>query len=139
MDLLERYKKRPTKCSKLIKKAKKLFQQQQSESQMTKDENNFFKYVRKKQNPSFSQTHTIPEPSELNLFSTSIGGKMESKNKDSSEPVSGKHVKNRYSFFTQQLPRISTFDQISKSQFPRGTIVFRTISSSLSIPFCQTL
>ena len=44
--LLEGYKKQKSMCNKMIKKAKKLFQQQQSESLVTKDELNSFKFIR---------------------------------------------------------------------------------------------
>ena len=74
-----------------------MIQQQQSEFPMTKDKLSFFKYERRKQTSSFSQTHPFPEPSELYEFFTSNGSKM-----DGDKEVnrfSEEHVKNDIPIF----------------------------------------
>ena len=87
-DLMERYKiKQESKCSKMIQKAPKFFQQQQSKSLMKTDNLYFFKFIRTMQIPSLCHTHTVPERSRLKEFFKSIGSRLVAKVKDSSEPV----------------------------------------------------
>ena len=81
----------------MIKKAEKLFQQLKLEPLMTNDKLNFFTYIRSKQTSSFSQTHTLPEPSKLHGFFTSIGSKTDVKLIIVVDLFFQEHVKNRYS------------------------------------------
>ena len=54
---------------------------------MIKEKLKYFKYVRRKQTPSFSQAHTIPEASKLNEFFTSFDSEMYAKIKHRSEQI----------------------------------------------------
>ena len=129
-DLLERLIKK-IKVQQNDQKSENVVSTKQSESSMTKSKLNFFKYIRTKQTPSFSQTHTIPELSKLIEFFATIGIKMDAKIKHSSEPVlSGKCKKTLFLFpaATTKTFNICSFLKYSNSEgkdnFPNKFVKF---------------